>query len=57
MKKSNLHILCDKHEVNYKDAYNFKRKNPELTDEQIIMWCKPDCYINWLGELVDPNKK
>ena len=57
MKKSNLRILCDKHEVNYKKAYNFKRKHPELSDVHVIIYYRPECYINWLGELVDPNKK
>lgn len=55
MKKSKFHILCNKFGVNYKKAYNYKRRHPELTDEQVIIYYRPDCYINWLGELVDPN--
>ena len=52
MKKSNLHILCDNFGVNYEKAYRFKRKHPELTDEQVIIYYRPNCYINILGELI-----
>lgn len=55
MKKSELHILCDKLGVNYKKAYNYKRRHPELTDEQVIIHYRPDYWINWLGELVTPT--
>ena len=36
-------------------ALQYKSRHPELTDEQIIMYYRPDCYINWIGELVVPN--
>ena len=55
MKKTNFHILCDKVGVDYKKAYSYKRRHPELTDEQVIIYYKPDCYINLLGELVIPE--
>lgn len=55
MKKSDLHILCNKFGVDYKKAYSHKKAHPELADEQVIIYYRPDCYINILGEIVDPN--
>ena len=48
--------LCKKFNVNYKKAYSFKQRHPELTDEQAIIHFRPDCYINILGEIVDPTQ-
>lgn len=48
---------CHKFNVDYDTALVLKINYPELTDEQVIMYYRPDCYINWLGELVDPSKK
>ena len=48
---------CHKFNVDYDKALFLKISYPELTDDQIIMYYRPDCYINWMGELVDPNIK
>lgn len=41
--------------VDYQDALWVLHNNPELSDEQVIIYFRPDCYINIFGELVDPN--
>ena len=55
MKKTNFHILCDKVGVDYKKAYSYKRRHPELTDNQVITCYRPECYINIFGALVVPH--
>lgn len=47
--------LCNKAGVNHLTAIKYKSMHHELTDEQIIIYYRPDCYINWLGELVIPT--
>ena len=34
---------------------SYKSLHPELSYEEVIVHNRPDCYINWLGELVIPN--
>lgn len=46
---------CEKLDIEYNKAKAYKRLHPELTDEQVIIYYRPDCYINILGELVIPN--
>lgn len=52
-----LKQLCVQAGISYTKAQNLKNINPELTDEQIIIHYRPDCYINILGELIIPNKE
>lgn len=47
-----LKDLCINSKVDYNNALSFKVLYPELTDEQVIIHFRPDCYINILGELV-----
>lgn len=46
---------CRRLNININAAFQYRKAHPELTDEQIIMHYRPDCYINWLGELVIPT--
>ena len=43
---------CRQAGISYNAAISYKQHHPELTDEQIILYYRPDCYINWLGELI-----
>ena len=54
-KKLGFKDKCNKLNINYHAACDYRRKHPELTDEQVIMHYRPDCYINWLGELAIPD--
>lgn len=47
---------CDNLETIYNRLKEYKRLHPELTDEQVIIHYRPDCYINWLGELIIPSQ-
>ena len=46
---------CDKAGVNHLTALKYKSIHHELTEEQVIIHYRPDCYINIFGELVIPN--
>lgn len=50
-----LKLKCYSASIDYQTARRYKDSHPELTDEQVIMYYRPDCYINLLGELVIPN--
>lgn len=54
-KKDSFTKLCVKYDVNYYNAMYHKRTHTELTDEQVIMYFRPDLYINIFGELVSIN--
>lgn len=43
---------CKTFEVNYKNALEFRRNHPELSDNQIIMIYNKKVYENILGELI-----
>ena len=43
---------CKTFEINYKNALEFRRNRPELSDNQIIMLYNKRVYENVLGELV-----
>lgn len=46
---------CDDLETIYNRLKEFRRMHPDLNDEQVIIYYRPDCYINWLGEIVVPT--
>ena len=46
---------CRQTGISYSAALSYKQHHPELTDEQVIIYYRPECYINWLGELVVPT--
>lgn len=52
--KNNLK-LGDNLEKVYSRLKEYRRLHPELTDEQIIIYYNPRCYINIYGELVTPE--
>lgn len=41
--------------LNIRKMYKFKAKHKELTNEQIVLYFKPDLHINLFGELVEIN--
>lgn len=47
--------LCSKFNVNFNKALAFKKTHNYMSDEQIIVHYRPDCYINIFGELVIPK--
>lgn len=47
--------VCKKLGLNIASCSSYKALHTELTDEQIIIHYRPDCWINWLGELVIPT--
>lgn len=47
---------CERFNIDLVRAYGYRSCHPELTDEQIIVHYRPDCYINILGEIVDPTQ-
>lgn len=46
--------FCNKYNINMDQVFKFRREHPELTDEQVIIHFRPDCYINIFGELIGP---
>lgn len=54
-KVNKLRIYCKENDINYDDAVTYKKRHPELTDEDVVVHYRPECYVNWLGELVIPE--
>lgn len=48
--------LCDQFHIDIYEALHVLHNNPELTDEQVIIYFRPDCYINMFGELVNAER-
>ena len=45
--------LCSKFNVNFSKALAFKKIHNDMSDEQIVVHYRPDCYINIFGEIID----
>lgn len=47
---------CNRCKIDYETAMAYSQNNPELTNEEVIIHFRPDCYINILGEIVIPEE-
>lgn len=47
--------ICTQLGLSNSTIMTYKSMHPELSDKQVTMHYRPDCYINLLGELVIPN--
>ena len=57
MKKKEMpfKVKCSKTEINYYTAYAYKRKHPELSDEEVIIHYRPDLLVNIFGKIILDN--
>ena len=51
-----LEKYCKLAGIDYKEASLFKRRHPELTDEDIVIHFNPYCYYNITGDLIIVRK-
>lgn len=54
--KNELSEYCLSANINYKKASAYHHNHKELTAKQVIIYYRPDCYINILGQLVIPQE-
>jgi hypothetical protein len=47
-----LEDLCEKYNVDYDDALWCKYQHPEFSDEEIILYYRPELEVNILGEII-----
>lgn len=50
-----LRQKCIKFNVDYEKARKYKYRHPELSDEQIIIYYRPDLRLNIFGEIILPD--